>query len=145
MCGKRCLKVYGALVIVSLLLTNVGLPRGVFAATHATALPETAAFGRGAGPAAPQAAQRLDPTSSGQYYPKLAGDSTGAAHVVWVDQRNGHEDISAAYRPSGGPWSTDVRINDDTTTRNQFMPDVTVDGAGNAVAMWSDERRAPQP
>ncbi len=70
--------------------------------------------------------------------PHLAVDNAGNAHAVWTDARDG-EDIYAAFRPSGGPWSTNVRVNDDAGDAH-YMPDVVVDGAGNAIAVWYDGR-----
>ncbi len=71
----------------------------------------------------------------------LAVDSAGNAHAIWIDPRNGNDDVYAAYRPAGGPWSANVRVNDDATTKGQFLPHVAVDGAGNAIAFWGDLRR----
>jgi RHS repeat-associated protein len=84
----------------------------------------------------------LRTSSSGKVtYPALALDSAGNAHAVWGDARNGDADIYAAYRPAGGPWSTNMRVNDDGTDKTQIRPDLAVDGAGNAVATWTDERK----
>jgi len=74
--------------------------------------------------------------------PSLATDSAGNLHAVWSDERNGNDDIYAAYRPAGGPWSADVRVNDDATGKAQYMPGLAVDGAGNVTALWTDDRGA---
>lgn len=70
----------------------------------------------------------------------VAVDATGNAHAIWMDQRNGDWDIYAAYRPMGGAWGTNVRINDDGGTASQGGAAVAVDVDGNAYAIWGDAR-----
>jgi hypothetical protein len=75
--------------------------------------------------------------------PSIAVDPGGNAYVVWRDDRNGNHDIYFSYRPAGGSWSTDVKVNDDPGTANQFWPSIAVDTSGNAYAVWGDLRNDP--
>lgn len=77
-----------------------------------------------------------------QGFPALAVDDAGNAYVIWQDERNGDPDIYFAYRPSGGTWGPNVRVNDDTGVTRQEYPDIAVDGAGNAYAIWDDWRNS---
>lgn len=70
----------------------------------------------------------------------LAVDQTGNLFALWVDDRLGNDDIFAAYRPAGGLWWGNVRVNDDTGTNGQSSPAIATDGEGNAHAAWGDAR-----
>jgi hypothetical protein len=78
--------------------------------------------------------------------PDIAIDSTGNAYAIWRDLRNGNYDghwdldIYFSYRPTGGNWSVNQRVNDDTWIQVQDWPAIVVDGAGNAYAVWEDYR-----
>ena len=78
-----------------------------------------------------------DATSADQRHPSLAVDSAGNAYAVWQDARNGDDDVYFAYRPAGGAWSANSRVNQDATGASQAKPDIAVDGQGNALAAWS--------
>jgi hypothetical protein len=69
----------------------------------------------------------------------VVGDS-GNAYAVWLDERNSNADIYFAYRPAGGSWGVNERINDDGGTAEQWFPAISVDGSGNAYAVWQDQR-----
>ncbi len=69
----------------------------------------------------------------------VAMDSSGNGYAVWTNS-TGNNDIYFAYRPSGGTWGTGVRVNDDIGTRPQTDGQIALDGAGNAYALWQDER-----
>lgn len=79
-----------------------------------------------------------DSTERSTYQASLAVDRAGNAHAVWGDYREvGNANIYASYRPAGGPWSANVRVNDDYGDgAMHYDPTVTVDGAGNAIAAW---------
>ncbi|MBM4429500.1 MAG: hypothetical protein FJ026_04020, partial [Chloroflexi bacterium] len=79
-----------------------------------------------------------DPANRPSFQPSLAVDSAGNAHAVWGDYREGSSaHIYYAYRPLGGPWSANVRVNDDYgLAALHYDPFVSVDGAGNAIAAW---------
>ena len=72
----------------------------------------------------------------------IAVDGNGNAYAVWGDYRNGDWDIYFAYRPVGGDWGTNVRVNDDLGTGQQFRPAIVVDHSGNAYAVWDDDRNS---
>ncbi|MBZ0199892.1 MAG: T9SS type A sorting domain-containing protein, partial [Ignavibacteriaceae bacterium] len=44
----------------------------------------------------------------------------------------------------GTTWSTPVRVNDDRTTNDQFMPALAVDGNSMVYVMWQDSRSDAQ-
>ena len=82
-----------------------------------------------------------DPGAGYQEFPDIAVDGNGNAYAAWSDDRNGYnEDIYFAYRPAGGAWETNVRVNDDAGTTNQYSPAIAVDRSGNAYAIWRDWR-----
>ena len=56
-----------------------------------------------------------------------------------TDVRNGDADIYFAYRPAGGNWGANRRVNTDPGTTNQFEPAIGVDAAGSNPA-WTDDR-----
>ena len=72
----------------------------------------------------------------------MAVDPAGNVVVAWQDSRSSSGDwgIYAADRTTTGLWSNNVRIDDDPGTANQVMPAVAVDPAGNAYALWTDNR-----
>lgn len=73
--------------------------------------------------------------------PRIAVDSAGNAYVAWYDTRNGQRDIYFAYRPAGGAWGTNVRVNDDPLNNTAHnWPDIAVDSTGNAYLVWRDAR-----
>jgi len=77
-----------------------------------------------------------------QEYPAVATDGSGNAVIVWRDSRNGDADIYAQRLDISGNklWAADVRINSDNGTAFQECPAVAVDGSGNAVVVWTDNR-----
>ena len=79
-----------------------------------------------------------DVGTTGQYRPAIAVDATGNASAVWNDRRNGNILVFFAYRPAGGTWSANTRVDDDITSDCQWFPDIAVDAAGNAYAVWAD-------
>ncbi len=79
-------------------------------------------------------------------FPRIAVDGAGNGYAVWADNRNGNMDIYFSYRPSGGTWGANIRVDDDSTGKNAQNPDIAVDPGGNACAVWVDERNgATQP
>lgn len=81
-----------------------------------------------------------DPWSAGQYFPSIAADASGNAYAVWVDRRLGTYDIYSSYRPSGGAWITNTKVNDDTGGADHYSPAIAVGSSGDAVAAWEDNR-----
>ncbi len=79
----------------------------------------------------------------------IAADANGNAYVVWVDWRNAtlqdqehrdNSDIYFAYRPSGGTWGANIRVNDDAGIAPQRFPNIAAYGTGKAYAVWTDRR-----
>jgi hypothetical protein len=81
-------------------------------------------------------------TSSSWPVPAIEVDAANNAYVAWADARNGDSDVYFAYRPAGAGWSANVRVNDDLGAAMQGGPDLAVDLAGNAYAIWYDHRAA---
>jgi hypothetical protein len=80
-----------------------------------------------------------DPGHARQWNPDIAVDTAGNAYSVWQDDRNGHYDVYASYRPADGGWGTAVRVNDDAGTAGQYGPAIA-EGANIVAAVWQDER-----
>lgn len=72
--------------------------------------------------------------------PALAIDSSGNALAIWWDVRNVNADVWFAYKPAGGNWGADIKVNDDAGTTSQAQPSITLDETGNAYAVWLDQR-----
>jgi len=82
-----------------------------------------------------------DNSSAGQESPAIAIDAAGNFVVVWRDERNGDWDIYAQrYAADGTPIGSNFRVNDDSGSEWQYSPAITVDGSGNFVVVWTDER-----
>ena len=81
---------------------------------------------------------------SSQDGPAIAATTSGGTFAAWQDSREGNDDIYFAYRPPGGSWGANVKINDDSGTAEQSSPAIDVDGNGNAYALWTDERNGGQ-
>ncbi len=71
-----------------------------------------------------------------QYVPKIAVDGAGNALAVWTDYRHGDADVYSAYRPANGDWEAAVQVGNSKQYHEQFMPQIGMDGAGNAWAVW---------
>ena len=81
-----------------------------------------------------------DGGATDQTYPDIAVDSSGNAYAIWTDQRNGGSDIYFSYRPAGGSWQANVRVNDDDGVGWRHAPSIAVDAAANVYAVWTDTR-----
>ncbi len=68
----------------------------------------------------------------------------GNIYICWGDQRNGSDDTDVFLSRStdgGETWSPAVRVNNDSTTRHQFFPWMTVDQkTGNIWGVFYDRR-----
>jgi hypothetical protein len=84
-----------------------------------------------------------DALGAATFSPDIAVDSAGTAHVVWVDYREGYQDIYYAQRSTAGVWSGAERVNaDDGTGRPASAnPAVAADGAGNVYVVWQQTGR----
>jgi prepilin-type N-terminal cleavage/methylation domain-containing protein len=96
----------------------------------------------------PEIRVNRNPLSDGtkQSEPELAIDSTDNIYVVWTDERNGNHDIYAQkYDTSGAAlWASDILINTDGGTTNQYSPDIAIDSTDNIYVVWTDERNGNQ-
>jgi hypothetical protein len=85
-----------------------------------------------------------DTTGRTQWNAAIAVDGSGAAYAVWQDQRDGRKtpDTNIYFsKRSGGVWSANRRVNDDTgAAALQATPRIAVTTAGGAVAVWEDHR-----
>jgi hypothetical protein len=81
-----------------------------------------------------------DAGTAGYTPPSVAVDAGGNAYAVWSDSRNGNADIYFSYRPAGGAWGANVKVNDDAGTTGQYRGAIAVDANGNAYAVWEDWR-----
>lgn len=77
-----------------------------------------------------------------QAEPAAVVDAAGNLIVVWVDQRNGHNDIYAQkLNPQGEPiWLDDVRINQESGNTDQAAPTVAYTQSGSVIVVWHDNR-----
>ncbi len=68
-------------------------------------------------------------------------DDLGNYVVVWEDLRNGNYDIYAQrYHKSGTKLGTNFKVNDDAGAAYQHNPKIAVDGDGDFVVVWYDNR-----
>ena len=76
-----------------------------------------------------------------QEFPMITSDGAGGAIVTWYDSRSGNNDIYAQRVNASGAvqWTADgVALC--TATGSQERLTITSDGAGGAIATWSDSR-----
>ena len=77
--------------------------------------------------------------------PQIAVDTGGVLHAVYSYDPDGSGDdiVDVYYRrstDSGATWSSEVRINDDMTTTDQFFPSMSVGASGQVSIAWYDRR-----
>ncbi|TLZ63529.1 MAG: exo-alpha-sialidase [Methanobacteriota archaeon] len=81
--------------------------------------------------------------------PSMAVAPNGTVYVAYEDYRNGYPggnpngnmDIFLSRSTDlGATWSPGVRVNDDTTSARQWMPDIAVDPFGGIHLAWEDDR-----
>ena len=61
--------------------------------------------------------------------------------VAWTDYRNLNADIYAQrFNANGTPIGTNFRVNDDTGTEDQMSPCIAVNGSGDFIIAWEDDR-----
>jgi hypothetical protein len=65
----------------------------------------------------------------------VAVDAQGNVTAVWVRSDGTNNIIQTASRPAGGSWSAAQDLS--TAGQNAQQPDVAVNAAGDAVAVWS--------
>ena len=73
--------------------------------------------------------------------PAMAVAPNGTVYVVWPDHRGGNHDIMfSRSMDRGTTWSPTIRLNDDSTLADQWMPDLAVDPSGGVHVAWMDTR-----
>lgn len=80
------------------------------------------------------AAMRVDAAPNGVYDAELAMGASGAAVAVWVQNGATDNAVWSSRHVPGSGWSTPVRV--ENVPRNPTRPMVTMDAAGNALAVW---------
>ncbi len=64
----------------------------------------------------------------------------GNASALWMDNRSINNNIYSSFRPAGGNWGENRKVNDDVSgQRVQFSPIVALDPTGNAFAFWVEK------
>ncbi|UCG70011.1 MAG: exo-alpha-sialidase [Thermoplasmata archaeon] len=83
-----------------------------------------------------------DSTSTTQRNPTIAVDSEGVIYIAWQDQITGDYDIHfARSTDGGGNWTKpSVKVNSDTSSREQNNPSIAVDSSGTIFLVWQDNR-----
>jgi hypothetical protein len=82
-----------------------------------------------------------DVGTANQSSPTIAADGSGNFVISWEDNRNGNYDIYAQkYNSSGTPLGANFKVNDDIETAHQYYPAIAMDGSGNFVITWEDDR-----
>ncbi|MGB5105458.1 MAG: FlgD immunoglobulin-like domain containing protein [Candidatus Zixiibacteriota bacterium] len=77
-----------------------------------------------------------------QGWQDIDADDFGNYVLVWEDNRNGNYDVyGQRYHKSGAKLGVNFRINDDAGAAYQHNPKVAVDGDGDFVVVWYDNRQ----
>jgi hypothetical protein len=86
--------------------------------------------------------QAADDTTGEQYEPSVAMDKKGNFVIAWTDERRGWMgDIYAQfYDASGKPVGSNFLVNDDPIENWQGSSSVALDGQGNFMIVWWDNR-----
>lgn len=73
------------------------------------------------------------------------GPFRGMVYVLWSDERNGNLDIWISKSPDDGDsWSAPIKVNDDSTDADQFLPWLSVDPiTGYLYAVYYDRSHDP--
>lgn len=84
-----------------------------------------------------------DSGTAAQHTPAIAASDSGVVYAVWQDYRNGFTDpdIYIAWWLFGDVrWRGNRRVNRDTGSAPQSLPDIAMDGNRNAYVIWQDSR-----
>jgi hypothetical protein len=78
----------------------------------------------------------LDLSEAGQSAsePQLAVDGSGDALALWSRSNGANTVIQVAASPLGGPWQAPLDLSE--VGQNASEPQLAVDGAGDAIAVW---------
>ncbi|MDI6767290.1 MAG: hypothetical protein QME52_10755 [Bacteroidota bacterium] len=82
-----------------------------------------------------------DAGTASQLSPSIAMDGSGNFVIAWMDYRNNNDDIYyQQYTSSGVAQGVNTKANDDAGTASQGSPSIAMDGSGNFVVVWMDNR-----
>jgi hypothetical protein len=82
-----------------------------------------------------------DTETSAQEDASVAMGGDGSFVICWRDYRNDDSDIYAQrFSSTGNPLGVNFRVNDDVGSSRQYLPSIAMDGAGDFVICWTDER-----
>jgi len=92
----------------------------------------------------PQQSRTVD-AEPGVAFDRSSGPHRGRAYLVYTienpDESNDTDIVLRFSDDDGATWSSELRVNDDTTTNAQFLPRVAIDNTTGAVAVsWHDAR-----
>jgi hypothetical protein len=84
-------------------------------------------------------------------FPRMAADNSftstrGYVYIAYADNPTGPDNADIFLVRStnyGQTWSAPVRVNDDNTTTDQWMPSISVDKSGKIFLCWYDSRVDP--
>jgi hypothetical protein len=71
--------------------------------------------------------------------PQIAVDANGEAQAVWLEQGTGITTLWADHYSAAGGWETSVPLQS-VTAGSASNPDIAIDAAGNALAVWEELR-----
>ena len=77
----------------------------------------------------------LSEVSQNAAQPQVAVNQSGDVVAVWERSNGANTIIQAASRPTGGSWSAPVNLSE--AGQNANAPQVAIDPAGDAVAVWN--------
>jgi hypothetical protein len=95
----------------------------------------------------PQATRSIDPEAGLAYDNNAASPHVGRLYLVYTEEtvaENNDTDIMLRWSDNdGATWSAPIRVNDDATTRSQFLPKIAVNPlSGNVGVCWHDARNS---
>lgn len=76
-------------------------------------------------------------------FPSLAVSLDGSIHIAYSQNGGGSDDADVMYVKSddgGANWITPIKLNDDQTDTDQFMPTIVTSPTGILAAYWYDRR-----
>lgn len=76
-------------------------------------------------------------TSGDSSLPRVAYDGSGNATAVWAQYENNRNDIwTSHFVAANNTWSGPSRISTANAVDSAYVPDIAVDGTGNAIVTW---------
>ncbi|SYZ73219.1 exported hypothetical protein [Candidatus Zixiibacteriota bacterium] len=87
-----------------------------------------------------------DRTSTDQLYPRVAAGDNGRWAVLWVDKRNGTNDIYCQFLDStGNRLGQNFKVNDNDNGVPQFESAIDGNRSGQFSSVWQDYRNGSYP